>query len=51
LEPARELDPANLMALCRSCHLFVGHLGSWESYNPAALEDAAAWLAKIKARP
>jgi len=51
LEPSRELDPSNLLALCRPCHLFVGHLGSWESHNPAAVEDAAAWLSKIKARP
>lgn len=48
--PARELDPANLMTLCRPHHLLVGHLMRWADWNPTAREDAAAWLAKIKAR-
>lgn len=51
LAPARELDPANLLTLCRRCHLLVGHLDSWASHNPAAAADAAAWLARVRTRP
>lgn len=51
LAPARELDPTNLMTLCRRCHKLVGHLDSWTSYNPDAPEDADALCAKIRRRP
>lgn len=51
----RELDPKNLITLCESathnCHLWVGHLGLWSSWNPEVREDAAIWLAKVLARP
>lgn len=51
----RELDPANLITLCESeshnCHLWVGHLGLWQSYNVHVETDADLWLAKIRARP
>jgi len=43
LAPDLELDPLNLIALCRRCHLFVGHLGSWARFNPQIREDAAYW--------
>ncbi len=46
-----ELDPDNLMALCRGCHFFIGHLKSWTSWNPLARSDAAIFLTKIRARP
>jgi hypothetical protein len=49
--PDRELDPDNLLTLCRRCHLFVGHLGEWCSYNPEARRDAAIWRRKINNRP
>lgn len=53
--PDRELDPTNLMTLCespaRNCHLTFGHLYSWESWNPTAAADAAAQLARVRARP
>ena len=51
LHPDRELDPENLIALCRSCHLMVGHLGDWPAYNPDVVADASAWAAKVTARP
>lgn len=41
LDLAKELDPANLITLCEDakdgveCHLHVGHLGNWKTYNPA----------------
>lgn len=49
--PERELDDTNLLTLCRRCHLFVGHLGLWSSYNPDVRQDAAIWRCKINTRP
>lgn len=52
VDPARELDPANLITLCESkkggvnCHLFLGHLGNYKHANPTVAEDAANWAAK-----
>jgi hypothetical protein len=57
LQPEFELDPDNLITLCEAnkggvnCHLFVGHLGSFKSFNPNVMADAAAWLQKLKSRP
>lgn len=51
----RELDQTNLITLCESathnCHLWVGHLGLWASWNTDVRADAAAWLKKVQARP
>jgi len=49
--PDKELDPDNLMTLCRRCHLLVGHLDNWASFNPEAEFDAVRWREKIKFRP
>jgi 5-methylcytosine-specific restriction protein A len=55
--PALELDPKNLITLCEStsngiiCHLCVGHLGDYKSYNKDVILDAASWLTKFKGRP
>jgi hypothetical protein len=53
LWPENELDPTNLITLCNKhhCHLMIGHLGDYDAYNPLVREDAAAMLAKVKARP
>lgn len=38
VNPARELDPTNLLTLCTAgpaganCHLLVGHAGSWRKW-------------------
>ena len=32
--PVLELDPANLITLCRHCHLEAGHLGNWTNDVP-----------------
>lgn len=56
LDPAKELDESNFMTLCQSmtepfgCHLFVGHLLNWRSYNPTAREDAASFMRRIQER-
>jgi hypothetical protein len=51
--PERELDPTNLITLCNKhhCHLMVGHLSDWHSFNPNVREDAARMLLRIKSRP
>lgn len=53
--PDRELDPQNLITLCRGrdggCHLRFGHLWSWLSYNASVRYDAAMWRCKLRERP
>lgn len=57
LDPANELSPENLITLCESgkggvnCHLFVGHLGNFRSWNTSVPMDAPAWREKLKERP
>jgi hypothetical protein len=46
-----ELDPLNLITLCRDHHLTFGHLGSWKSWNKMLRIDARLWRAKIRRRP
>ncbi len=53
--PELELEPTNLVTLCQSpwhnCHLYVGHLGDYKSWNPAVKSDARMWAKKMKQRP
>ena len=57
LNPELELDPNNLITLCESgkggvnCHLHLGHLGNFKSYNTTVMEDADKWCLKISNRP
>lgn len=51
LHPELECDPSNLVTLCRRCHLFLGHLSEWKSYNTKVREDADAWHERILRRP
>ncbi|MBV8666753.1 MAG: HNH endonuclease [Burkholderiaceae bacterium] len=57
LHPDLELDPSNFVTLCEAkkggvnCHLFVGHLGNFRSFNVNVIADSAAWLAKLFNRP
>jgi 5-methylcytosine-specific restriction protein A len=57
LHPELELKESNLIPLCEmkkdgiNCHLLIGHLGSFESFNINVVKDAAAWNKKIKDRP
>jgi hypothetical protein len=41
IRPNLELDPSNLITLCRGHHLYVGHNGNWKLWNPRVREDAA----------
>lgn len=51
-----ELDPNNLIPLCESkhngmnCHLAVGHLGSFKSYNPDVQNDASICRGRLARR-
>lgn len=51
LYPELELDAANLQTLCGRCHLLIGHLGTWEAWNPDALKNARWLLEKVRQRP
>lgn len=51
LHPDLELDPRNLITLCRDHHLLFGHLMSFKSYNQDVEVDATTWRLKIKERP
>jgi hypothetical protein len=45
--PELELDDTNLITLCMSryeCHLFVGHGGDYQCFNPTVLEDCMTLL-------
>jgi hypothetical protein len=53
LRPDLELEESNLIPLCETkkygivCHLLVGHLGCYRSYNPEVEQDAQIWHAKL----
>ena len=57
LHPELELEEHNLISLCESrkggivCHLAIGHLGSYRSYNKDVRLDAENWHNKIINRP
>ena len=57
LHPELELDSTNLVTLCEdkyngiNCHLVIGHLGSFMSYNVNVDADADTWHQKFKTRP
>lgn len=55
--PDLELDPANVIVLCErgspfgiNCHLVVGHLGNFKSYNPEVAKAAAFMFALVEVR-
>lgn len=55
IAPELELEPKNLVTLCASpshnCHLWIGHLGSWLSWNTTVIRDASRMLSRIRTRP
>lgn len=48
VRPELELDPDNLITLCRDCHWNLGHLRDWALYNPYVVEDAQAYLCRFQ---
>ena len=52
VDSSKELELDNLITLCRtSCHLLLGHLGDWASWNADVRADAEKLLDKIRSRP
>ena len=51
VNPNRELDPSNLITLCKSCHFTIGHLMDWTSWNIDVIIDSRVYLSKVKNRP
>lgn len=52
--PDLELNPVNFITLCekKNCHFIWGHLNTnWSTWNINVIEDAAAWLSKVKKAP
>lgn len=49
-----ELDSDNLITLCTgdtcNCHLWIGHAGSFKTYNPNVREDAKRFREMIRNR-
>jgi hypothetical protein len=53
LDPARELDPKNLISLCMGpleCHLRIGHGDDFKAYNPRVRDHAKVTLDKPEHR-
>lgn len=46
--PELELDPTNLITLCRTHHFSIGHLGNWHKANPNVSKDAEALFKKLQ---
>lgn len=46
-----ELEPSNLIAFCRDCHLTWGHLRNWSSWNVSCAEDAEYYRSRVQNRP
>lgn len=54
LFPELELKPDNLIVLCETggnCHLMIGHLKNWQSYNTLVREHAGLYLSLVQKRP
>lgn len=51
VNPDRELDPANLITLCKTCHFVFGHLMDYKSWNIEVQTDSNNFLKKVTERP
>lgn len=51
VDKRRELDPTNLMTLCRLHHEVIGHFSDWYSWNSEASDDARFYLSRYIIRP
>jgi hypothetical protein len=49
VEPARELDESNILAVCLPCHFVLCHAGDWKLWVKTAREDLAAHLERVRA--
>ena len=44
LRPDLELDPENLIVLCKHCHFTIGHFNDYKCYNSAVDDDCDLFL-------
>jgi len=51
LRPDLELDRNNMATVCHRCHLFVGHLDNWLSWNVSFNFDASRIRNNVHMRP
>lgn len=57
IDPTKELDLDNLITLCENkkqglnCHLCIGHVGLYKSYNIDVAKDAEYFNNKFNNRP
>jgi hypothetical protein len=51
VDPSKELDEDNLITLCADHHMWMGHLGFFQSWNPDVREDCTMMLRKVLNRP
>ena len=54
IAPEKELDIDNLIVLCQNkkyginCHLLIGHMGNFKTFNILCRIDAVTWRMKLK---
>jgi 5-methylcytosine-specific restriction endonuclease McrA len=51
IDPALELDISNTITLCGRCHILIGHLDNWKSYNQQVIFDSVTTRMRIEGRP
>lgn len=51
VDASKELDVTNVITLCRHCHLWIGHLLDWKSWNVNVVKMAHDMKQLILTRP
>lgn len=51
IHPELELEPSNLVTLCKTHHLVFGHLTDYHSWNENVIEDCQWYLKKVLNKP
>lgn len=51
IDPSKELDPKNVITLCRRHHFMFGHCEDYKSWNPHVVEDCDRWRERLTKRP
>lgn len=51
VDQSKELDPKNLITLCKTCHFVFGHLMDWNSWNEDVIKDCRVYYNKVINKP
>lgn len=51
VDRSKELDPENLITLCKTCHFVFGHLMDWNSWNTEVINDCRVYYKKVINKP